>query len=212
MSKKEELYELALSGKKIPILTLDNKWYKLFPNLNDCPQIMKIARSLNDLLKRQGELNTETKDIKNLKKKLMQEIVPMVDELGQNADASLEKKIDDNKRLIEECNEKLEAYEYEMMELPAQIEAKNYELMLATMHYCYEKMQSNTEDIIEIAKWVADIREELKKNLIQKQEMELYNKQMYSYMHDIFGAGVIELFDMKYNPLEQAPKKPEENK
>ena len=212
MSKKEELYELALSGKKIPILTLDNKWYKLFPNLNDCPQIMKIARSLNDLLKRQGKLNTETKDIKNLKKKLMQEIVPMVDELGQNADASLEKKIDDNKRLIEECNEKLEAYEYEMMELPAQIEAKNYELMLATMHYCYEKMQSNTEDIIEIAKWVADIREELKKNLIQKQEMELYNKQMYSYMHDIFGAGVIELFDMKYNPLEQAPKKPEENK
>ncbi len=212
MSKKEELYELALSGKKIPILTLDNKWYKLFPNLNDCPQIMKIARSLNDLLKRQGKLNTETKDIKNLKKKLMQEIVPMVDELGQNADASLEKKIDDNKRLIEECNEKLEAYEDEMMELPAQIEAKNHELMLATMHYCYEKMQSNTEDIIEIAKWVADIREELKKNLIQKQEMELYNKQMYSYMHDIFGAGVIELFDMKYNPLEQAPKKPEENK
>lgn len=212
MSKKEELYELALSGKKIPILTLDNKWYKLFPNLNDCPQIMKIARSLNDLLKRQGKLNTETKDIKNLKKKLMQEIVPMVDELGQNADASLEKKIDDNKRLIEECNEKLEAYEDEMMELPAQIEAKNHELMLATMYYCYEKMQSNTEDIIEIAKWVADIREELKKNLIQKQEMELNNKQMYSYMHDIFGAGVIELFDMKYNPLEQAPKKPEENK
>ncbi len=212
MSKKEELYELALTGKKIPVLTLDNKWYKLFPNLNECPQIMKLARSLNDLLKKQGKLNTETKDIKNLKKRLMQEIVPMVDELGQKPDASLEKKIDDNKRLIEECNEKLDAYQDELMELPAQIEEKNHELMLATMHYCYERMQSNTEEIVEIAKWVADIREELKNNLVHKQEMELYNKQMYSYMHDIFGAGVIELFDMKYNPLEQAPKKPEENK
>lgn len=210
---KEEEYERALKGKKIPILTLDNKWYKLFPNLNEYPKVLKLARSLNDLLKKQGKLNTETKDIKNLKKKLMQEIVPMADELEQNpADKTLEKKLDDNKRLIEECNQKLEGYEDELLEIPAQIEQANRELMIATMEYCYDKMQSNTEDIVEIAKWVASIREELKVNLVKKQEMELYNKQMYSYMHDIFGANVIELFDMKYNPLEQAPKKPEENK
>lgn len=210
---KEEVYERALAGKKIPILTLDNKWYKLFPNLNDYPKVLKLARNLNDLLKKQGKLNTETKDIKNLKKKLMQEIVPMADELEQNpSDKTLEKKLDENKRLIEECNQKLEGYEDELLEIPVQIEQANRELMLATMEYCYDKMQSNTEDIIEIAKWVAGIREELKNNLVKKQEMELYNKQMYSYMHDIFGANVIELFDMKYNPLEQAPKKPEENK
>ena len=212
MGKQEEIYERALAGKKIPILTLDNKWYKLFPNLNDYPKIMKIARSLNDLLKRQGKLNTETKDIKILKKKLMQEIVPMVDELEQKQDKALEKKLDDNKRLIEECNEKLQSYEDELLELPRQIEETNHELMVATMEYCYDKMQSNTDDIVEIAKWVADIRVELKNNLVRKQEMEIYNRQMYSYMHDIFGANVMELFDMKYNPLEQAPKKPEENK
>ena len=212
MGKQEEIYERALAGKKIPILTLDNKWYKLFPNLNDYPKIMKIARSLNDLLKRQGKLNTETKDIKILKKKLMQEIVPMVDELEQKQDKALEKKLDDNKRLIEECNEKLQSYEDELLELPKQIEETNHELMVATMEYCYDKMQSNTDDIVEIAKWVADIRVELKNNLVRKQEMEIYNRQMYSYMHDIFGANVMELFDMNYNPLEQAPKKPEENK
>ena len=95
---KEEAYERALAGKKIPILTLDNKWYKLFPNLNDYPKVMKLARSLNDLLKKQGKLNTETKDIKNLKKKLMQEIVPIADELEQNPnDKSLEKKLDELK-------------------------------------------------------------------------------------------------------------------
>ena len=210
---KVEIYEQALTGKKIPILTLDNKWYKLFPNLNDYPKVMQLARNLNDLLKKQGKLNTETKDIKNLKKKLMQEIVPIADELEQNpSNKSLEKKLDDNKRLIEECNQELENYEDDLLEIPRQLEAANRELMLATMEYCYESMQSNTENIVEIAKWVADIREELKANLVKKQEMELYNKQMYSYMHDIFGANVIELFDMKYNPLEQAPKKPEENK
>ncbi len=207
---KSESYEQALRGKNIPILTLDNKWYKLFKNLAEYPDILELVRNLNDLLKRQGKLNTETKEIKTLKKKLMSEIVPMVDELEQSQDKSLEKKIDDNKRLIEECNEKLESYQDELMELPIMIQNANHELMLATMQYCYESMQSNTEEIIEIAKWITDIRVELKNNLVKKQEMELYNHQMYSYMHDIFGAEVINLFDMKYNPLEQHPKKASE--
>lgn len=211
MSKKEELYEKALQGKKIPVLTLDNKWYKLFPNLNDYPKILNLARNLNDLLKRQGKLNTETKDIKNIKMRLMQEIVPMVDELEQKQDKALEKKIEDHKRLIEESNERLEAYQDELMELPGLIEQANRELMLATMEYCYENMAENTEEIIRIAQWVTDIREELKNNLVKKQEKEIYNRQMYAYMHDIFGADVIEMFDMKYNPLEQAPKRTDEN-
>lgn len=208
---KSDSYEQALRGKNIPILTLDNKWYKLFKNLGDHPEILELVRHLNDLLKRQGKLNTETKDIKLLKKKLMSEIVPMVDELEQSHNKSLEKKIDDNKRLIEECNEKLDAYQDELMELPTMIQNANHELMLATMQYCYASMQSNTEEIIEIAKWITDIRVELKNNLVKKQEMELYNHQMYSYMHDIFGAEVINLFDMKYNPLEQHPKKASES-
>lgn len=211
MGKQEALYEKALEGKKIPILTLDNKWYKLFPDLNKYPEILELARKLNDLLKRQGKINTETKDLKSIKMRLVQEIVPLVDELEQNYDKSLEKKIDDNKRLIEECNQKLEAYQDEILEIPAQIEEANHRLMVATMDYCYDNMQDNTREIQEIAKWVADIRVELKNNLVRKQEKEILNRQMYSYMHDIFGPNVIEMFDMKYNPLEQAPIKPEEN-
>jgi len=211
LSKKEELYEQALKGKKIPILTLDNKWYKLFPNLNDYPNILNLARELNDLLKRQGKLNTETREIKNIKMRLMQEIVPMVDELEQQPNKALEKKIEDNKRLIEESNERLESYQDELMEIPGMIDKANRALMLATMEYCYENMESNTEEIVRIAKWVSEIREELKNNLIRKQEKEIYNRQMYAYMHDIFGADVIEMFDMKYNPLEQAPKSTDEN-
>ena len=159
---KSESYEQALKGKSIPVLTLDNKWYKLFRNLGEYPVILEKVRTLNDLLKRQGKLNTETKEIRSIKKKLMNEIVPMVDELEQNPSKSLEKKIDENKRLIEECNEKMESYKEELIELPIAIEKANHELMLLTMDYCYENMQSNTDRIVEIAKWITDIREELK--------------------------------------------------
>ena len=40
----------------------------------------------------------------------------------------------------------------------------------------------------------------LKKNLIKKQEKEYYNAELYSFMHDIFGPDVVELFDMRYEP------------
>lgn len=149
----------------------------------------------------------DSKNIKKLKKKLMDEIVPMANELGQKYSKSLEKKLDDHKRLIEECNEKLEEYQDELMDLPRQIEQVNHALMLLTMSYCYESMQENTRQIVEIAQWVKNIRIELKKNLVRKQEMEYQNRQIYSYMHDLFGAEVIDLFDMQYDPMAVGQKK-----
>ncbi len=44
---------------------------------------------------------------------------------------------------------------------------------------------------------------EIKKKLIRKGESEKTVFDLYSYMHDIFGAEVIEIFDMKYNPEER---------
>jgi len=209
--KKEELFIAALQDKKIPVLTLDNKWYRLLDELGK--EIVKeCEEQLNTLLKRQGKLNTEVKDIKKLKKKLMSEIVSMADESSQGADAAVEKKIADNKRLIEECNEKLDSYQDELLELPREIEKINFQLMLLTMEYCYDAMQENTAVINETADWVTQVRIELKKRLIRKQELEQKNHEIYSYMHDIFGADVINLFDMKYNPEEQHPKLPNKDK
>ncbi len=207
MGDKSEIYEQALAGKKVPVLTLDNKWYKLFADLADLPKIQAQEKKLNDLVQRQGQLNVDYKNIRKLKKKLMDEIVPMANELEQKYSKALEKKLDDHRRLIEECNEKLEDCQDELRELPQQIEKANHALMLSTMKYCYESMQENTKQIVEIAQWVKDIRIELKKNLVRKQEMEYQNRQIYSYMHDLFGAEVIDLFDMKYDPLAAGQKK-----
>ena len=157
--------------------------------------------ALNQLLKRQGKLNTESKDIRNLKKKLMKEIVPMVDEAEQQGENSkLNKQIEDHKRLIGECNEKLEAYEDELKDIPREIERINLQLMMFTMDCCYDIMKDNDKQINDTAEWVSAIRIELKKRLIEKQQMEQQNQEIYNYMHDIFGAEVVNLFDMKYNP------------
>ncbi len=207
MSRTDEVFQPALIGKKIPILTLDNKWHKLFTQAEYSPEIKSMEKEMNNLLKRQGKVNTESKEIKKLKKKLMDEIVVLADEMGDHPTKKQDKDMADHKRLINECNEKLDAYEEEMVELPRQINQLNNKLMLITMEVCYKKIQENTTELETIEAWIGNIRRELKKKVIRKQEKEAMNQQLYTYMHDIFGADVIELFDMKYNPEEKYKKK-----
>jgi len=207
-SRKEEVYKPALNGKKIPTLTLDNKWHRLFTQTKSTPEIKVYEEQLNDLLKRQGKLNTEVKEVKKIKTKLMNEIVEKMDTLNGAEPLPEENQyLEDHKRLINECNEKLDMHQDELLDLPKEIDEVNYQLMLETMESCYETLRKNTKDIDEIAEWVAKIRVELKKKLIYKQEKEIMNQELYAYMHDIFGANVIEIFDMKYNPSEKPIKK-----
>ena len=208
-NNRQESFAEALKGKKLPILTLDNKWYKLLtPQARR--QVSVYERQLNALLRRQGKLNSETKDIRKLKKQLMNEIMPLVDEADQNPNPLLDKKIEQNRKLLEECNEKLESYQEELLELPHKIDDVNVQLMLITMDCCYETMKESTQEIKYISQWVAQTRVELKKRLIKKQEMEQRNHAIYSYMHDLFGAEVLDMFDLQYNPEEQHPVMPGE--
>lgn len=205
MAKSEEYFREAIAGKKLPILTLDNKWHRLFTQHNQDKETKKLVEKLNELIARQGGLNHEIKDIKKLKAKLMNEIVSGVD--GKSLS---QKEMEDHKRLINECNEKIDVCQDELLDLPKEIDQVNYQLMLCTMAVCYEAIQDNTEEITRIGEWISQIRVELKKNVIRKQEKEYMNQELYSYMHDIFGPDVIDIFDMKYDPgenlLKRSPK------
>lgn len=212
MSELDERFKNALTEKHIPILILDNKWHRLFGKTGTTKEITRLENELKELLKRQGKLNDEMKRLKTIKNNLMSEIVSLM----ENQDASSDKKVSENKRLINEVNDKLASHEDEMLELPREIDRVNRELMLTTMQLCYGKLEENTREIEEIAGWIRKMRVELKRNIISKQQKEINNAELYSYMHDIFGSNVLELFDMKYEPtlpsLKKSDKMVEEKK
>ncbi len=198
MSRVEEKYRPAIAGKKLPIVTIDHKWHQLFARVEKTRAVNEREQQLNELLKMQGKCNSELKSVRKIKKKLMNEIVELMDK----QDAATNSKIEENKRLINECNDKIKELQEELMDLPPRIESVNAELMIETMKVCYENMRLNEHHIQSIGKWIADIRVELKKNVVRKQEMEIANQEIYAFMHDIFGADVIDIFDMKFNPEE----------
>lgn len=208
-TNKDEQFKNAISNRTIPVLILDPKWHKLFGKTGSSDEIRELEGKLQELLKRQGKLNNQNRDLKKIKNNLMDEIVSNMEGTENNSDAKYEKKLSDNKRLINEANEKLEANEDELMELPRQIDSVNKELMLKTMELCYEKLQENTSEIEKIAEWIREVRVKLKKNILKKQEKEVNNAELYSYMHDILGPDLMEIFDMKYEPTLPSLKKDE---
>ena len=198
MSRVDEVFAPALKDKKIPVLTLDHKWHQLFTQKKPDKQIGKLEAELNELLKRQGKATTDIKKIKNLKKKLMDEIMEYADEASSGRDKGAEKKVEENRRLISECNEKIENYEDELIDIPSKINRINKILMLKTMEICYETLKKNKAEIDADNEWIERTRAELKERLKATQEKEQMNEKLYSYMHDIFGADVINIFDMEY--------------
>ena len=198
--KSEEDFKKALIGKKVPLLVLDQKWHRLFAIHGKTDQIKEIETQLDRYLAEQGQCNNDLEDLKKLKSKLMSNIVQNMDGTTEIADSvSRQKKLDDDKRMIDEINEKVENLEDRLLELPKLINETNESLMLMSMDYFSEKIITNREESQEIEEWISGIRIELKKNIIKKQNRDINNREIYAYLHDIFGAEVLDLFDIQYD-------------
>lgn len=197
--RNDEEFKKALTDKKVPILVLDQKWHRLFAVHGKTEEIKDLEAELNALLARQGKLNTDLKNYKALKNKLMSSIVMNMDgATEENVDVVRERKLEENKRLIDETNQKMEEAEEELLEIPYKIRDTNESLMIRSMDYFYEKLRLNQEESREIEEWINQVRVELKKNIIRKQNCDINNREIYAYLHDMLGAEVLDLFDIQY--------------
>ena len=188
---KQMDFKSALIGKTVPLLILDQKWHRLFAVHGKTDEIKELESKLHKLLTDQSRLNTRLKELKRLKGKLLDEIVQNMEE-----DA---KKVEDNKRFVDEINEKIDDCEEQLVDIPYQIRETNDALMLLSMDYFYEKIRLNQKESTEIEEWINQVRIDLKKNIIRKQNRDINNREIYAYLHDIFGAEVIDIFDIKYD-------------
>lgn len=200
-----EDFREALRGKKVPLLVLDQKWHRLFAVHGKPEGIKKLEARINSLLAKQGKLQNQLKEYKKLKNKLMEGIVQNMDGASDDKEDSLrEKKLEKNKQLIDECNEKIASCEEELTDLPSEIYSNNQELMIQSMEYFYSKIQVNQQEAKEIDAWITQVRIDLKKNIIRKQNREINNREIYAYLHDLLGPEVLDIFDFAFGKEEES--------
>lgn len=188
-----EVIEKNLSRMKIPILTLDERYNLVMPDKEKTPGIRKLEAKVNNLLKKQGKVTNNIKEVKKIKAKLMQEVMENME--GITDDPAYKKKMDRTQKLILEAKQKLEELEDAELELPRELQRANQELLLEFIQVCYGRLHSNREDIELLERWINEMRVELKKKLVIKQEKELKNADIYTYMHDLLGVELIQMFD-----------------
>lgn len=198
LKKTTKDFQESLKGIRVPILTLDSKWHEIFTDDVKTREMKSLEKEVNELLKRQGFLNNEIKDLKKVKADRFNNIVQNMDLVSEDENASVSKVMTQNQELLKEINERIEEYEDELLDLPYKLNETNNKLMIASMEICYHKLFENSRRIEEFNEWIRKVRIELKKSILIKQNCEVQNQNLYSYMHDIFGAEVIDIFDMKY--------------
>ena len=194
MAKKkgtDPRFERIAQSKDIPILVLDQKWHHLFSVDGKPKEIQRLEKKVNKHLARQGRLNQDMKELKGLKHKLMKNIMVNMDEIGEEGQET--PKLREDRRLITEINDRMDGGRSEIKGLEEELRADNERLMAETISYCYGLMNQYEAEREEIASWLRQTRK-----VIRKESIEDKNKEIYTYLHDIFGARITETFDVRY--------------
>lgn len=193
------MYLQALKNKKVPLLVLDPQWHELFPEYRKTSEIKSCEKKLNELLKKQGKAANDIKEYEKAKKAIMDNIVYNMTD-GNEPDSFFKvKKQEKNQKLMADLNDKISQAEEIQRAMPAQIQLANNELLVEAMKVCYSELTSNTEQIEKIEEWIKEARNALKDKILEKQDMEMRNTQMYKYMHNLLGAQVVEVFDKNHH-------------
>lgn len=104
-----------------------------------------------------------------------------------------------SQRLIVEARQKQDNLELELDELPDKIKEANSALIFESVRVCYQRINQNKQDIDMLEQWIEQMREKLKERVVLKQDKEITNEEIYTYLHGMLGAGVMEAFDEKSN-------------
>ena len=201
---KTDVFFQGVHASQIPIVVLDERWHQMFRAITKPKLVQDLEDEVNMLLKKQGQVNNDLKEVKKIKNKLMQEIVAQMEVTGEDNERNNKrnKTMEKNQRLILECNEKLEELENEQFEIPHRLREANERLIVAGMEIVYVQLQKGKEEEKRLANWIAKARAELRKQLLLKQEVEESNVMLYNNMHDILGAKLMEVLDNKFGQKE----------
>ena len=181
-----------LLDPRAPHIEPDQRWYQLMPEHKKTDEVRYWERRVNELLKKQGRVLEDIKDVENLKGILMDGIVQNMDETDEQKH---KKRMTQSRRLIFEAKDKLDELRGKAEDVPTQLQRANQKLMIETVKACYNTINENEKDLDALDDWIENTRVLLKKNLLIRQDKQDMNDGIYSGMHSLFGSELMTKMD-----------------
>ncbi len=192
-SSRYERYELILAlirNLHLPLLTLDRKWYQLFPEKKP-KNIQIIEDELNDLIKSQGRIKEEKKQLYSLKKRLMNEIV---NNMNAPEDSKEFQKMQKSRDFIQDINDKLVLLENDELDIPGELRDKNAQLAMETMELFYEGISEDLEEMHELEIWIEQTRAEMKRKIDLYERKIKKTKNITNYFDHLLGPEITQMY------------------
>ena len=188
-------------NRKIPIVTLDERFINLFPEEKMSQRQQRLRDELVELMKDQSRISDDIKGMKRYKAQLLQEIVENM-EVDQTPLGRLkERKLAKNRKLIEDINQKLLVAEDNLEKIPGEITAKNEELMAESLQRCYDNIFEKNLRKKAITDEIKDLELRLRELKKQKLEIEKDYRGSYTYLYDMLGTEMMRKIDEEQDLL-----------
>lgn len=195
-NRDEKVYDtyekimMRIKNLRLPLLTLDRKWYLLFDE-NKPKNIQKIEKELNEVIKSQGRIKEEKQKLNTLKQKLLKQIM---DNMNAQEDSIGFRKMEKSRDLIEEINDKLILLENDELDIPIQMREKNAELAMETMELFYDDIADDLEEMTQLEQWIKETRIEMKQKIALYEEKLEKTKQVTNYFDNLLGPDITHMY------------------
>ena len=187
--KKRIHFNIAtLKKNDITILTLDERWNKIFQIIPISAEVKKRQDLLNKLLAQEAGLYQEKNSIDPEKKKLMNTIISLTTEAfdKNNEDAKLT--LRKSKQRIEALNKRAGEIEEELFEKQEEIRNANFKLLEETVRYVYSVMLKSRKNELQLEKEIYSLKKKLKELQTRRQNLSTDWTDIYAFFHTLLGA------------------------
>lgn len=193
IDREEEEFLNRFRGIEAPILILDERWLRIFPEAYKTPEIKRVEKELREAFKYQARLTSDMEDAEHKKKQLMDRIIRFMN-VAQVSESEA-KRQEKSQEYIKDINEQLSGMEMEYENMPDRIKELNEELLVESLRVCYRRMKDNKDQLATQKQLVMEARELLKERTERQKELRKENERIFSFMHRVFGSRIIEIFD-----------------
>lgn len=206
MQRKQEIQFNTATLKKndIVILTLDERWNKLFKIIPINREVKKQQDYLNRLLGQEASLYQEQKSIEPEKIKHMNEIMKLTGEAFDKKNEEAKQRQTELKEKIEALNLRAQEIDNELYIMKDKIQEANFRLLEETVRLVYSVIRDIRRKQKKLDREMEQVKKRLKDLQNERQNITVDWTEVYSFFHTLLGSDELTKLDELFLKPEEA--------
>lgn len=197
--KSKKQFENYIDIKNLPILILDEDWLNYFKKDDKNNDIIETEEELRQLIKEQGKINDQTKQLSASKKNVLSQILTQSNDVVEKGTSSAKAKLEKSKNKVSEINNTLNDLEQQSDLLPDKIEEVNNKLFQLSVKQAYNKIGKHMKELKKYEANIDKLRAQLAEETAKKEKLEETLKSSMDFLADYIGDEGIRQLNKKYN-------------